>query len=190
MCSGLAKAFSGLALLIALPAPALSQEIWEVLLCNPAPTCVGDCRPWAVARPQPAGAAPAGCMASGSFPSFEFARRNADVLSGRMPGGGGFSEFDRFYAEGDRYRRANDMFNARLAYQNAATRAGSLEEFLYAAHALTAVNDMQGAWTALARARDLAFRKTQMTLVGDAFARAGRADQAQLLYERARLATQ
>lgn len=190
MGSGLARAFSGMALLVALPAPALSQEIWEVLLCNPAPTCVGDCRPWAVARPQPAGVAPAGCMASGSFPSFEFARRNADVLSGRMPSGAGFSEFERFYAEGNRHRKANDTFNARLAYQNAANRAGSLEELLYAAHALMAVNDMQGAWNMLFRARDLATRKAHMTLVGDAFAKAGRADQAQLLYERARLATQ
>lgn len=190
MRSILKMGIAGAALLGALPSAALSQEMWEVLLCNPAPTCVGDCRPWAVARPQPGGIAPAGCMASGSFPSFEFARRNADVLSGRMPAGAGFSEFDRFYADGDRYRKANDLFNARLSFQNAATRAGSLEEFLYAAHALMAVNDMQGAWNVLSRARDLAKRKAQMTVVGDAFAKAGRADQAQQLYERARMATQ
>lgn len=181
---------TGAALVASMSSPAFANEIWEVILCNPAPTCVGDCRPWAVARPQPANPAPAGCMASGSYPSFEFARRNADVLSGRMGSGSGFSEFDRFFADGDRYRRSNDAFNARLAYQNAANRAGSLEEYLYAAQALMAVNDMQGAWNLLNRARDLANRKAQLTVVGDAFAKAGRADQAQLCYERARMATQ
>lgn len=181
--------FTGIALVMSLPSPALANETWEVIMCNPAPSCVGDCRPWAVARPQSANPAPPGCMPGGSYPGFEFARRNADALSGKSPGGG-FSEFDRFYADGDRYRRSNDMMNARLAYQNAGSRAGSLEEYLYVAHALLAVNDQQGAWNALFRSRELANRKAQLTLVGDAFAKAGRDDQARLCYEQARVAAQ
>lgn len=182
--------FAGIALVVSLPSLALANETWEVIVCNPAPSCVGDCRPWAVARPQAASPAPPGCIPGGSYPGFEFARRNADALSGAALGGAGFSEFDRFYADGERYRKSNDMTNARLAYQNAASRASSLEEYFYVAHALLAVNDQQGAWNALFRARDMASRRAQLTVVGDAFAKSGRADQAQLCYERARMAAQ
>ena len=184
------KCLGAIALATLASFPAFASENWEVILCNPAPTCVGDCRPWAVARPQAAGPAPAGCMPSGSYPSYEFAKRSADMLSGKAPGGAGFSEFDRFYSDGDRYRKSKDLFNGGQAYQNAASRAGSLEEYLYVAEALMAVNDLQGAWNALLRARDLATRKAQFTLVGDAFARSGRSDQAQISYDRARMATQ
>lgn len=168
---------------------ATAEESWTVIMCNPSPMCIGDCRPMALIRPQSA-AIPAGCNRMGSYPSYDFARRNADSFNGKAPTAGGTDSFDYYFAEGERYRVLGDKLNAQKYYQNAAARASVMDEVLLVGEALIAMGDMQGGISALTRARDLSGRKVQYLMVGDAFKKIERMDQAQICYDRARNATQ
>lgn len=168
---------------------ATAGETWTVVMCNPAPMCTGDCRPLAIVRPQSAGV-PAGCNQMGSYPSFDFARRNADSFNGKAPGMGGMEGFEYHFAEAERYRAAGDTINSRKFYTNAAARASAVEEVLLVGEALIASGDMFGGIEQLKRARDLSSRKVQYQMVGDAFKKIDRLDQAQICYDKARNATQ
>lgn len=177
-----------LAVACALPA-AVSAQVWEVIVCNPLPTCQGDCRPWALAR-QPGTPPPQGCSPTGTFPSFELAKRNADVMSGKPPSMPAPGSFEFYMAESERFRQRGDMINARNMLQNAASRASSLEDSLYVSSAFGSIGDLPAALNALTRAKDLASRRAQFQIVGDAYMKLGRADLAQQMYDRARTATQ
>jgi hypothetical protein len=179
---------ASLAFACALPA-VVSAQVWEVIVCNPLPTCQGDCRPWAIAR-QPGSPPPQGCSPAGTFPSFELAKRNADVMSGKPPSMPSPGSFEFYMAESERLRQRGDMINARNMLQNAASRASSLEDSLYVSSAFASIGDMPAALNAATRARDLASRRAQFQIVGDAFMKLGRADLAQQMYDRARTATQ
>lgn len=168
---------------------AAAEESWAVIMCNPSPTCIGDCRPLALIRPQSA-ATPTGCSLMGTYPSYDFARRNADSFNGKAPAVGGLDSFEYYFAEGERYRVLGDKLNAQKFYQNAAARASVMDEVLLVGEALVAIGDAQGGVSALTRARDLSSRKAQYMMVGDAFKKAERMDQAQICYDRARNATQ
>lgn len=188
----MARMFIGLSLTVGLlnfSLPAVAEESWGVILCNPAPMCVGDCRPMALVRPHSA-AVPAGCNPIGSFPSYDFARRNADSFNGKPPAVGGLDNFDYFYAEAERFRAIGDRLNAQKWYQNAAAKASVMDEVLLVGEAMIANGDVQDGVSALVRARDLSSRKAQLTMVGDAFKKADRMDQAQICYDRARNASQ
>lgn len=168
---------------------AIAEESWAVIMCNPSPMCIGDCRPLALIRPQFA-AIPAGCGLMGTYPSYDFARRNADSVNGKAPAVGGLDNFDYYFIEGERYRVLGDRLSAQKLYQNAASKASVMDEALLVGEALIAAGDTQGGISALMRARDLSGRKAQYMMVGDAFKKAERMDQAQICYDRARSATQ
>lgn len=178
----------GLALL-GVSVTAAAEEAWTMMMCNPSPMCMGDCRPLALVRPQSV-AIPAGCSRMGSYPSYDFARRNADSFNGKAPSAGGTDSFDHYFAEAERYRAQGDMLNAQKFYQNAEARASIMDEVLLVGEALIAIGNMQGGIAALTRARDLSSRKVQLLMVGDAFKKIERMDQAQICYDRARNATQ
>ena len=169
--------------------PAVAVESWAVIMCNPAPMCIGDCRPIALVRPLLA-AAPIGCSQMGTYPSYDFARRNADSFNGRPPAIGGLDNFDYYFTEGERYRALGDKLNAQKFYQNAASKASTMDEMLLVGEAMVAFGDVQAGISTLVRARDLSSRKVQLTMVGDAFKKAGRMDQAQICFDRARNASQ
>jgi tetratricopeptide (TPR) repeat protein len=187
----LATAALGLSALF-LSRSGLANDFWTVLMCQPAPTCIGDCRPQAMVFKQAAASQPAlkGCIQTATYPSYDFARRSADTMNGRPPQPPSLSSFDFYFSEGEKFRARNDRINALNMYQNAASRAGSMEEWYYLAESYAAMNDTAKTWDALARAKDLSSRKLQYQLVGDAFAKAGRHDQAQQLYDKMRNATQ
>ena len=168
---------------------AAAEESWAVIMCNPSPLCIGDCRPLALIRPQSA-TIPAGCSLMGTYPTYDFARRNADSFNGRAPTIGGLDNFDYYFTEGERYRLLGDKLNAQKLYQNAAAKASGMDEVLLVGEALIAIGDMQGGISALTRARDLSGRKVQYLMVGDAFKKIERMDQAQICYDRARNANQ
>ncbi len=178
---------SGLLLNVAVATAA--DESWTAIMCNPAPNCMGDCRPTAMVRSQSA-AIPLGCRQMGIFPSYDFARRNADSFNGKPPAAGSVESFDRYFSEGERYRKLGDGLSSRQMYQKAASQAAVMDEALLVGEALLAVGDVQGGIDALTRARDLSSRKIQYSMVGDAFKKADRLDQAQICYDRARNATQ
>lgn len=168
---------------------AVAEESWRVLMCNPAPMCIGDCRPMAMVRRQSVGI-PSGCSQMGTYPSYDFARRNADSFNGKPPSFGSLDNFDYYFAEGERYRALDDRLNAQRLYQSAASKASGMDEVLLVGEAMVAVGDVQGGISTLVRARDLSSRKVQLTMVGDAFKKAERMDQAQICYDRARNASQ
>ena len=165
-----------------------AEEGWKVLMCNPAPTCTGECRPLALVRPQSA-TFTQGCNGMGSYQSYEFARRNADSFNGKPPSLGGHDSFGYSYSEAERLRVMGDWYAAQQQYRDAMAKATGMDEVLLVAEGLIAGGDVQAGITALTRARDLSSMKSQYTMVGDAFGRAGRPDQARICYERARDST-
>lgn len=160
-------------------------EDWSVLMCNPAPTCTGECRPQAIVRPQSA-TAPTGCGVMGRYQSYDFARRSADSFNGKPPSLGGLNSFEFSFNEAERLRALGDWHNAQQQYRDALSKASGMDEVLTVAEALVAGGDVQAGIAALTRARDLSSSKAQYTMVGDAFTKAGRPDQARICYERAR----
>lgn len=177
------------AILLNFSLPAAADESWLVIMCNPSPMCIGDCRPLAMVRPQSA-AVPSGCSQMGTYPAYDFARRNADSFNGKPPAMGGLDDFDYYFNEGERSRAMNDRLGAQRLYLTALSKASAMDEVLIAGEALIAVGATQEGISALMRARDLSSRKVQYTMVGDAFKKAERMDQAQICYDRARNANQ
>lgn len=167
---------------------AQAEESWSVLMCNPAPTCTGECRPLALVRPQSA-AITSGCSPMGKYQSYDFARRSADSFNGKPPSLGGLDSFGYSYSEAERLRALNDWYGAQQQYRDALSKASGMDEVLLVAEALVAGGEVQAGITALTRARDLSSMKAQLTMVGDAFTKAGRPDQARICYERARDST-
>ena len=167
-----------------------AAENWQVVNCNPDVRCTSECRTWAYVRSYSSTTTPAGCILGGVYPSFDFAKRNADLISGRPPGVSMGQGFDHAFQEGERLRKNGDAYNAKLMYQNAVRKAATMEEFLYAGEALLAIGDSWNAIDALTRARDLSSRKVQFMLTGDALTKAGRTDLARDAYDRAAKATQ
>lgn len=158
---------------------------WAVWMCNPEVTCIGDCRPLAIVPPKSATLLP-GCGSIGNYQSYDFARRNADSFNGKPPAMGGMDSFDYYFNEGELARALNNSFNAQKLYRDAMSRASSMDELLVVGEALIEVGDIQNGIGALVRAKELSNRKVQFMMLGDAFKKAERMDQARICYDKAR----